>query len=248
MSLRGQRPSRVLRVRKPALAATLQWGLASHVSSASQSPTGGPRKSSVTWWMTEGWVGPGTPPPAPPLSKAPLQTAAFHQGLRSQCDRPPEPFTPEAFCLWWVAAERVASEVGRGVGRGGGTGRGRGRGAWTWERPGGLDVGGAGGTERGRGRGPGRGRGRGHWTWAGPGGLDVGGAGGQVTACLLGCPSTPPGDPQRHAPRADCGPGGSEAPCAPRRAGGASARTSGQMGRGPRPAARALPRWPWLVE
>ena len=70
--------------------------------------------------MTEGWVGPGTPPPAPPLSKAPLQTAAFHRGRRSQCDRPSETFTPEAFCPWWAAAERVATQVGRGVGRAGG--------------------------------------------------------------------------------------------------------------------------------
>lgn len=122
-------------------------------------------------------VGPGTPPPAPPLSKTPLQTAAFHQGCRSQCDRPPEPFTPEAFCPW-AAAEQAAWEVGLDVGGAGGPGRGRGRGTWTWEEPGGLDVGGARGLDvggavgpgRGGAGGPGCGRGRGSCTWEGPGG------------------------------------------------------------------------------
>lgn len=106
-------------------------------------------------------VGPGTPPPAPPLSKTPLQTAAFHQGCRSQCDRPPEPFTPEAFCPW-AAAEQAAREVGLDVGGAGGT--------WTWEEPAGLDVGGARGLDVGGALGPGRGRGRGSCTWEGPGG------------------------------------------------------------------------------
>ena len=91
-----------------------------------------------------------------------------------------------------------------------------GRWAWTWAGPGDLDVSGAGGPGRGRSQGPGcgrsqgprRGRGRGAWTWrgrgtwmwAGPWVLHVGGAGGQVTACLLGCLSTPAGDLQCQDP------------------------------------------------
>ena len=107
-------------------------------------------------------VGPGTPPPAPPLSKTPLQTAAFHQGCRSQCDRLPEPFTPEAFCPW-AAAEQAAWEVGWDVDWAAGAWKWAGLGAWMWAGRGGdLDMGGA--------RGPECGRGRGAWTWEGPGG------------------------------------------------------------------------------
>lgn len=184
------------------------------MSSASHSLTRGPRRSSVTRWMTEGWWDPGPRPP-PLLSLTPLQTAAFHRGCRSQCDSPPEPCTPEAFCPW-AAAEQAAPEVGPDLDRAAGARRGRGRGGgWTWA-------------------GPGAGRGRGR---------------GQGTACLLRWLSTPPGDLQRQDPREDCGPGGSEAPCSaaswrcldlPWWSDGQSSPT--------RPAARALPRWPWLVE
>lgn len=74
--------------------------------------------------MTEGWWDPGPRPP-PLLSLRHLCRLRLftEDACRSQCDSPPEPFTPEAFCPW-AAAEQAAPEVGPDLDRAAG--------AWTW--------------------------------------------------------------------------------------------------------------------